>query len=97
MPHLAKGAAAMKGIQGHGAHGRRLRADQAAREAPRRTDAVLPDANGTAGTVGPPTRLSTCRYRIHTLWWSGGKRIRWIKWAWILVRNVPTYLKLTVN
>ena len=30
MPHLAKGAAAMKGIQGHGAHGRRLRADQAA-------------------------------------------------------------------
>ena len=59
MPHLAKGAAAMKGIQGHGAHGRRLRADQAAREAPRRTDAVLPDANGTAGTVGPPSRLST--------------------------------------
>ena len=79
MPRLAKGAAAMKGIQGHGAHGRRLRADQAAREAPRRTDAVLPDANGTARDRGPAyAALDMPVPDTYAVVWSGGKRIRWI-------------------
>ena len=78
MPHLAKGAAAMKGIHGHGAHdGDRLRADQAAREAPRRTDAVLPDANGTARDRGPAyAALDMPVPDTYAVVWSGGKRIR---------------------